>query len=147
MADEPCVFCAIVAGDEPASVIYEDDQCMAFMALRPIRDGAFIVIPKQHIDHFTDLPDNLAAHILTIAQRHRRRLLSFPGVQRTGYVVHGFGVAHAHLNVVPQHDTYDIISARYIEATSPYRVTESLIAPPSRTALDVMAAHLRAAPD
>lgn len=128
-------------------MVHEDARCLAFMTLRPIREGAFIVIPKDHIDHFTDLPDDLAAHILTIAQRYGRRLLARPNVQRIGYVIHGFGVAHAHLNVVPQHDTYDIISARFIDVDAPYRITESLIAPPSRSALDAMATFLRTAPD
>lgn len=117
------------------------------MILRPIREGAFIVIPKVHIDHFTDLPDDLAAHLMIIAQRYGRGLLSLTPATRIGYVVHGFGVPHAHLNVVPQHDTFDIISARYIDADAPYRVTERLIEPPSRAALDAMAARLRAARD
>ena len=147
MGAAPCIFCDIIAGRAPASVIHDDDQCLAFMTLRPIRPGAFLVIPKQHIDHFTDLTDPLAAHILTIAQRYGRRLLRLPGVQRTGYVVHGFGVPHAHLNVVPQHDTYDIISARFIDADAPYRVTESLIDAPSRATLDAMAAVLRDPPE
>ncbi|GAB5446228.1 HIT family protein [Gymnodinialimonas sp.] len=142
-----CVFCDILQGRAPASIVHEDAHCLAFMALRPIREGAFLVIPKDHIDHFTDLPDTLAAHILTVAQRYGRKLLTLPGVVRTGYVVHGFGVPHAHLNVVPQHDTYDIISARFIDTAAPYRITESLIEPPSRAALDAMAAHLHSLPD
>lgn len=102
-----------------------------------------MVIPKTHVDHFTDLPDDLAAHILTILQRYGRRLLSLTPAKCIGYVVHGFGVPHAHLNVVPQHDTYDIISARFIAADTPYRVSEALIDVPARDDLDAMAARLQ----
>ncbi len=72
-----------------------------------------MIIPKEHIDHFCDMPDELAAHIMTIAQqlsRTIRRLLKPP---RVGLVVHGFGVPHAHLIVVPQHGPTDIISGRF----------------------------------
>ncbi|MEJ6394510.1 HIT family protein [Gymnodinialimonas sp. 2305UL16-5] len=145
MAD-PCIFCSILAGQSPASVVHEDEHCLAFMTLRPIRSGAFLVIPKVHIDHFTDLPDDLAGHLLSVAQRYGRRLLDLTPAKRIGYVVHGFGVPHAHLNVVPQHDTFDIISARYVvvDGGAAYQVTESAVPAPTRIELDQMAAALRA---
>ena len=43
-------FCKIVAGEAPASVIYQDDQVMAFMTLHPTPPGEFLIIPKGHID-------------------------------------------------------------------------------------------------
>ncbi|MEX3015418.1 HIT family protein [Gymnodinialimonas hymeniacidonis] len=146
--DDDCVFCRIIAGTEPASVIHEDALCIAFMTLRPIRPGAFIVIPREHIDHFTDLPDDLATHLLRVGQHFGRRLLTVTEAARIGYVVHGFGVPHAHLNVVPQHDTLDIISARFVitEDGSPFRVTETAIEITSRDQLDAMARALAAVP-
>ncbi|MEM1003711.1 MAG: HIT family protein, partial [Bacteroidota bacterium] len=54
-----CPFCEIVNGTGPVSLVYEDDLTMAFSPLHPMYPGACIVIPKEHIDHFTDLPDEL----------------------------------------------------------------------------------------
>lgn len=139
-----CVFCDIVAGHAEASFLHRDEDCVAFMTLRPINPGAFIVIPRDHIDHFTDLPDALAAQLMVAAQRLGRAMKAAFGPERVGYVVHGFGVPHAHLNVVPQHDTLDIISSKYVLTDGPLRVTETAIVAPSRADLDAAAARIRA---
>ena len=112
VTDPSCVFCKIVAGEEPASVVYKDERVVAFMNTRPIRPGEFMVIPREHVDHFCDLADDLACHILVQAQRLSRNLRERLKPQRVGLVVHGYGVAHAHLVVVPQHGPDDITSAR-----------------------------------
>lgn len=108
-----CIFCEIVAGREPASKLYEDDRILAFMNIRPINVGEFMVIPKKHIDHFLDIPDELAAHILITAQRLARKVQNKFRPNRMGYVVHGFGVAHAHLNVPPLNHPDDIVSYKF----------------------------------
>jgi histidine triad (HIT) family protein len=112
VTDSSCIFCRIVAGEAPASVVYEDERVVAFMNIRPIRPGEFMVIPREHVDHFCDLADDLACHILVQAQRLSRNLRERLKPQRVGLVVHGYGVAHAHLVVVPQHGPDDITSAR-----------------------------------
>jgi len=112
-ATHDCIFCAISAGTAPASVIYEDAAIMAFMGIRPIHPGECMVIPKAHVDHFIDLDDPLAQQIMVIAQRIGRRMREVFRPQRVGMVVHGFGVPHAHLLLIPQHATTDITSARF----------------------------------
>ncbi len=114
VTDSSCVFCKIVAGAEPASVLYEDESVLAFMNIRPIRPGELLVIPKEHVDHFCDLADDLACRILVQAQRLSRNLRERLKPERVGLVVHGFGVPHAHLVVVPLHEPNDIVSARHI---------------------------------
>jgi histidine triad (HIT) family protein len=108
-----CVFCRIVAASEPASVIHEDDVVTSFMILRPIHPGECLVIPKAHVDHFTDIDDGTAAHVMTIAQRIGRRVRQVFGCERVGMIVHGYGVPHAHLILVPQHGPDDIVSGRH----------------------------------
>ena len=112
VTDPSCIFCQIVAGEAPASVVYEDGRVVAFMNIRPIRPGELLVIPREHVDHFCDLADDLACHILVQAQRLSRNLRERLKPARVGLVVHGFGVAHAHLIVVPQHGPDDITSGR-----------------------------------
>jgi histidine triad (HIT) family protein len=110
--DSSCIFCQIVAREAEASVLYEDQLIMAFMNLRPINPGEFMVIPKEHVDHFCDLSDQLSCRILVEAQRLSRNLRDRLKPQRVGLVVHGYGVAHAHLVVVPLHNPDDITSAK-----------------------------------
>lgn len=110
-----CVFCAIRDRVEPASFVHEDDHIVAFMDVRPIRPGQLLVIPRDHVDHFADLPDDLAVAVFLRGQRLARALRSLLEPLRVGMVVHGFGVPHAHLVVLPLEHPADITASQYAE--------------------------------
>lgn len=112
---EDCVFCEIVSGSAPASRVYEDDRSVCFMTLRPTREGECVVIPKEHIDHFIDIPDDLTEHLARVVRVVGRAMYEEYSPLRVGLIVHGFGVPHAHFIVVPQHHEDDITSARFAE--------------------------------
>lgn len=107
-----CVFCEIVARRAPASFVYEDDVIAAFMTLQPTAPGECLIIPKEHVDHFTDLPDDIAQRIMLVAQQLGRRMRNAFPLERVGYLVHGYGVAHAHFIVVPQQGPHHLTSDR-----------------------------------
>jgi histidine triad (HIT) family protein len=138
-----CIFCAIRAGSEPCSRVYQDEHVLAFMDIRPVRPGQLVVIPGQHIDHFCDLPDDLAAHVLLTGQRCARALREMFQPQRVGMIVHGFGVPHAHLLVLPLHHVWDITSAAngYIEEGA-IRFRWDQVALAARGELDHLAARI-----
>jgi histidine triad (HIT) family protein len=108
-----CAFCEIVAGRSPASVIHDDARIVAFMGIQPTAPGECLVIPKAHVDHFIDLPDDVAQHVMLVAQRIGRAMRAVFAPQRVGHLVHGYGVAHAHLIVVPQHGPHHLTSDRF----------------------------------
>ncbi len=107
-----CIFCKIVAGEADSSKVYEDEDILAFMDIQPVRPGQILIIPKEHIDHFSDIQDELALKIFLktheLSQVVRRALRP----ERVGLVVHGYGVSHAHMVIVPQQHADDITSAR-----------------------------------
>lgn len=143
MTDSSCVFCRIIAGESPASVIWQDEAVMALMTLRGVNRGECMVIPKEHIDHFTSIPDPVAAKILLVAQRIGRRILGLYRPQRIGYVVHGYGVPHAHLIVVPQNDPNDITSRKFVRVVDgEIEFTDQHLPLIPREELDEMAAEL-----
>ncbi len=143
MAGSSCVFCRIVAGDSEASVIWQDGDVMALMNLRAVNRGECMVIPKEHIDHFTSIPDPLAANILLIAQRIGRRIQEIYKPERIGYVVHGYGVPHAHLIIVPQNDPNDITSRKFMRVVDgDIEFTDQFLPLIPREELDRMAAEL-----
>ena len=139
-----CPFCDIVRGSAPASIVYEDEVTLALIPLQPIYPGACIVIPKVHIDHFTDLSDELAAHVMVVAQHIGRKIMAVYKPLKVGMVVHGFGVRHAHLNLMPQHDPLDITYKHlaHIE-DGKIQFTEKHLPEPSREQLDEQAERLR----
>jgi len=138
--DPSCIFCKIIDRKAEASVVYEDERIMAFMTLRPINPGEFLIIPKDHIDHFCDIADDIASHIMIQSQRLSRNLRERLKPDRVGLVVHGYGVAHAHLVVVPLHESSDIVSAKhaYVE-DGEVRFSDQQVDAPSRAELDRLA--------
>lgn len=107
-----CVFCRIVERQEPASIVFEDERLLAFMDIRPVRRGQLLIIPKRHVDHFVDLADDLAAAVFERGRRLARVLYDVLTPRRVGMIVHGFGVAHAHLILLPLEHPSDITSAQ-----------------------------------
>jgi len=58
MAD-PCLFCRIVAGEIPATVVHRDDDVLAFADINPQAPLHVLVIPRRHIATLNDLtPDD-----------------------------------------------------------------------------------------
>ena len=100
-----CLFCAIVAGTEPAYVVLETDETMAFLDVRPLFPGHTLLVPKQHYETLIDLPEALLAPLFAQAQR-------LAGAMETAFGAAGSFVAinnrvsqsvpHLHVHVVPR---------------------------------------------
>lgn len=66
---EGCTFCAIVAGDSPAEVVFETEQAVAFMDLLPMTPGHTLVVPRRHVRDLLDLGADDAAHVMEAARQ------------------------------------------------------------------------------
>jgi len=110
-----CVFCEIIQGRIPAWKLYEDDRVLAILDHRPVRQGHTIILPKVHVDHFIDLDEDIAGHLFRIGKTLGRRIQETLKPKRVGYAIAGFGVPHAHCNVVPMWGDHDITSSQYAE--------------------------------
>lgn len=64
-----CVFCKIIAGKVPASVVYEDEKVMVFPPLSPVNKGHLLVIPKKHVSYLEDLDESTAMYVMKIVKR------------------------------------------------------------------------------
>ena len=103
-----CVFCAIVAGDLPASRVYDDELVLGFMDLNPATPGHLLVVPKRHAADLAGLDPDDGAHMFRVAQRLaaavRASAVAPEGINlflADGEVA-GQEVFHAHLHVVPR---------------------------------------------
>ena len=106
----PCVFCEIVAETAPAIRVYEDDDYLGFLDIRPFTRGHTLVIPKAHSVDLTDTPPQTLAGMLTVGQRIARATRS-SGLAATGNNVaindgrSAFqSVFHIHLHVIQRRD-------------------------------------------
>ena len=50
-----CIFCKIVNKEIPATIVYEDDEILAFRDINPVAPVHILVIPKKHISYLTEL--------------------------------------------------------------------------------------------
>lgn len=126
---DDCIFCRIAGGGIPSVRVYEDDRVVALLDIRPIREGHLLIMPKQHFDYFDDMPADLAAHVMWLAQRLARAMKKIYGVARVGFLYTGTDIAHAHAHVVPMVEATDLTSRRYIaEEQLTFRPTE-MVAP------------------
>lgn len=66
---DDCIFCQIVAGDVPGTVVYETDTVLAFLDANPLAAGHTLVIPKDHYHRINDLPEDVAAAVFTAIHR------------------------------------------------------------------------------
>lgn len=138
-----CIFCQIAAHTAPASVIHEDADLLAFMTLHPTAPGECLIIPRAHIDHFTDIPDPLAEAIMRLAIRLGRRMRAVFRPERVGFLVHGYGIPHAHLILIPQHGPHHITSDRFAEIVDgEIRFTLTRVGTADRATLDAHASLL-----
>ena len=56
MAD--CLFCKVVEREIPATLVYEDEQLVAFEDINPQAPTHVLVVPKRHISTLNDLVEN-----------------------------------------------------------------------------------------
>ena len=60
-----CVFCEIVAGRAPASVVYRDEACVAFMDITPVNAGHLLIVPITHATYLADLDTQTGGALFT----------------------------------------------------------------------------------
>ena len=137
---DQCIFCEILGGNSPASFTYEDDTVVAFMDVQPITHGHMLVVPREHAVLMSEVNETVAMRTFRVARKLSavvRGTLGATGVNL--FVADGEtafqDVPHFHVHVIPRYpnDGFGL--------TFPERYAQ----PPSRAALETIAAAVRAA--
>lgn len=101
-----CIFCAIAAGDAPATIVDEDADTIAFMDINPWRRGHALVVPRRHSENLLAIEPNDLAKTVAAAQRLAARMtqrLGADGVVLWNSCGEAAGqvVMHFHIHVIP----------------------------------------------
>ena len=105
MVDEDCLFCRIVSGALPATIIYEDDNSLAFLDHRPLFHGHTLLVPRDHFETLGDLSPSLIEPYFKVAQRLSRVVESAMDAEGTFVAMNNRvsqSVPHLHVHVVPR---------------------------------------------
>lgn len=104
----PSIFTRIIEREIPAHILHEDDDFLAFLDVRPIREGHTLVVPKTEIDDVFDLSDPLLGALLPFARPVARAIQDVTKATRVGMAVIGLEVPHAHVHLVPIDGLHDL---------------------------------------
>ena len=102
------VFSKIIAGELPGRIVWKDDLCVALLSISPLKPGHTLVIPRREVDHWLDLDDATAAHLLKVAKSVGKGLMQAFKPEKVGLVIAGLEVRHVHLHLVPIHEVHDL---------------------------------------
>jgi histidine triad (HIT) family protein len=100
-----CLFCRIVAGDEPAHIVIDDEVCLAFLDTRPVFHGHTLLVPRDHHETLADLPPELVAPFFERAQLLSVAVRDAMGAQGSFVAMNNVvsqSVPHLHCHVVPR---------------------------------------------
>lgn len=95
------LFTRIINREIPGRFVHEDEHCVAFLTVAPLRPGHTLVVPRMEIDHWVDLPPALLSHLMLTAQKVAQAIQqAFPSV-KVGMVIVGLEVPHCHIHLSP----------------------------------------------
>lgn len=103
---DECIFCKIIRGEMPATIVYTDEQVTAFRDIRPVSPSHILVVPNKHIPSMnavSEQDEQLLGHMLTVVKPIADR----EGITDTGYrLIVNTGpdahqvVYHLHLHII-----------------------------------------------
>jgi len=99
-----CIFCKIIKGEFDSAKIWEDEEFLAILDIRPNTKGMTLVLPKKHFDSYIfDLPDDVYEKLLMAAKKVGKILDKSLKVKKVAMVMEGMGVNHAHIKLYPMY--------------------------------------------
>jgi len=126
------IFTKIIDGDIPGRFVWRDDEVVAFLTINPITPGHSLVVPRAEVDHWLDLPPDLAGRCMAVAQVIGIAQMVAFAPARIGMIIAGLEVPHTHLHLIPIDREADLSFAKADPSPDP-------------AALDHAAEQLRAA--
>ncbi len=104
---EDCIFCKIVTGDIPSSNVYEDDDTLAFLDIRPVNPGHTLVIPKAHYRNVLDIPEETFLDVARTVKKVARAVKEGTGadgvnISSSHEPAAGQEVFHLHFHIIPR---------------------------------------------
>lgn len=95
------IFTKIVQGEIPCYKIAENEHYFSFLDINPVAEGHTLVIPKKEIDYIFDVDDEQLKGLIQFSKTIALGIDKALGTIRTGIVVEGMEVPHAHIHLIP----------------------------------------------
>jgi len=95
------LFSRIIAGELPGRFVWKDEKCVAFLTISPLAPGHTLVVPREEIDHWLDMPAELTTHVMAVSQFIGKGIQKAFEPLKVGMMIAGLEVPHVHVHLVP----------------------------------------------
>ncbi|MBK9399107.1 MAG: HIT family protein [Saprospiraceae bacterium] len=102
------IFAKIINGEIPSHKVYEDENFLAFLDIRPMVKGHTLVIPKKEVDYLFDMNPEEYTSLLLAAQKVAKGIKKSVPCTKVGMTVIGLEVPHAHVHLMPINNVADM---------------------------------------
>ena len=108
MNDTDCIFCKIIAGELPATQIWEDEKTQVFLTIAPVNPGHMLVVPKEHHVNVFDLPEETFAAMARTSQKMAGVVKAALNTEDVNIYMNngkdsGQVVFHSHIHIIPRY--------------------------------------------
>lgn len=100
-----CVFCAIIRGEQKATIIAESERLISFLDHRPVFRGHVLLVPKLHVQILSELLADHVPEFFLEAQRLERAVETGLAADGSMILINNVvsqSVPHLHLHVIPR---------------------------------------------
>jgi histidine triad (HIT) family protein len=104
---DDCIFCKIIKGEIPSQKVYEDDDIIAFLDIRPINPGHTLVVPKTHAANILETSEEDAQKLVAAVKKIAPAILKAVGTESFNLSSNngrasGQVVFHTHWHIMPR---------------------------------------------
>ena len=104
---QDCIFCKIIAGNIPATTVYEDEHTLAFLDIAPVNPGHTLVIPKSHHVNIFETPEETLCNMMRTVKKVATAIKDGLQIENINLGMNngktaGQVVLHAHIHIMPR---------------------------------------------
>ena len=128
-----CIFCKIIAGEIPATKVYEDENTLAFLDITPVNPGHTLVIPKKHFVNIFETPDEVTLQMMQTIKKIAHGIkdglkIDNMNIAMNNGIHSGQTVFHAHIHLIPRHegDGYTMWPGKKYEEGEALKIAEEI---------------------
>ena len=119
-----CIFCKIINKQIPSSVVYEDDDVIAFLDISQATKGHTLVLPKKHYSNLLEIEEELLAKIIKVAKTIASSMVESLGAKGFNLVnncneVAGQTCFHFHIHIIPRYNDLDGFEPHFEQNKNP----------------------------
>lgn len=113
------IFGKIIRKEIPATIIYEDEICLAFLDIHPVAKGHTLLIPKAHYVWMQEVPDELLSSLFLTAKMLMKAIQIATSSDFVQVVVEGKEVPHFHIHLIPRTHERHVVDWQHESYSTP----------------------------